>query len=33
MKSHPALNFELKKEEKTRQIEMEVEKKLSETTN
>jgi len=27
MKSHPALNFELKKEEKTRQIEMEVEKK------
>jgi len=27
MKSHPALNFELNKEEKTRQIEMEVEKK------
>lgn len=34
MKSHPALNIELKKKkEKTRQIKMEVEKKMSETTN
>jgi len=35
MKSHPALNIELKKKKKkTRQIEMEVEKqKMSETTN